>query len=119
MAIEVNKTGFEYAKRLIESGRVVIDEPGDWEKNLPDTEEQNRFIKESGMEAYAQWHLGVEKGASDENKGTYSFPYGDYEKVYRSGLIAAEQRAAQYHHGAVEQAAKDLLGMIPKKESSK
>ncbi len=116
MAIEVNQPGFEWAKRMIEEGRYVLDEHGDWDQINPDTSQQDEFIREHGVEAYGNWHLGVKVGGSYHEKTAYSFPYGDYHKVYRSGLIAAEERAAQYHHGAVEQAAKDLLAMLPEGE---
>lgn len=116
MAIEVNREGFEFARQLIEDGRYVLDEHGDWENVNPDTDQQDNFIRERGMKDFANWHLGIKVGGSFNEKSAYSFPYGDYHKVYRSGLIAAEERAAQYHHGAVEQAAKDLLAMLPEGE---
>lgn len=116
MAIEVNRKGFEFARQLIEDGKYVLDDHGDWDNVNPDTNQQDNFIRDRGMEAFGNWHLGIKVGGSFNEKGTYSFPYGDYHKVYRSGLIAAEERAAQYHHGAVEQAAKDLLAMLPEGE---
>lgn len=116
MAIEANREAVEFARQMIEDGRYVLDEHGDWDEINPDTDEENNFIRDRGMKAYANWHLGIKVGGSEEDKTTYSFPYGDYHKVYRSGLIAAEERAAQYHHGAVEQAAKDLLALLPEGE---
>ena len=112
MSIELNEAGFKYAQQLISEGRVDVDLHGDWDKINPDSEQQDRFVEEHGYEAFGEWHLGVKAGASHDTKGAYSFPYGDYKNVVRSGLIAAEERAAQYHHEAVRQAAADLLKLI-------
>ena len=116
MAIDANPEAVEFARQLIEDGRYVLDKHGDWDQVNPDTNEQDNFVREHGMKAYGNWHLGVKVGGSYNEKSVYSSPYGDFHKVYRSGLIAAQERAAQYHHGAVEQAAKDLLAMLPEGE---
>lgn len=116
MSIEVNQEGVEYAKWLIGEGRYVLDKHGDWDEINPGTEAQDEFIRREGMQAFGRWHLGLKPGASYEDKSAYSFPYGDYTNVYRSGLIAAEERAAQFHHGAIEAAAKELLALLPEGE---
>lgn len=41
------------------------------------------------------------------------FPYGDFRRLYRSGLIAAKQRAGEWDHDDVEQAADRLLQDVP------
>jgi hypothetical protein len=42
----------------------------------------------------------------------YEFPYGDFDKVHRCGIISAESRSGQYKHFDVEKAAADLFAMI-------
>ncbi len=116
MSIDANREAVEYARQLIEDGKFVNDKHGEWTEINPDTEAQNAYIHEHGMEGFGKWHLGIKVGGSYGEKGTYSFPYGDFEKVYRSGLIAAKERAAEFHHGAVEQAADDLLALLPEVE---
>lgn len=37
-----------------------------------------------------------------ERKGRYKFPYGDFEKVHRCGLLAAESRAGQRKYHDIE-----------------
>ncbi len=116
MDIEVNKESFEYAKYLINDGRFVADK-GDWTEVNPDTEAQDTYIHEAGMKGYAKWHLGIKQGGSYENKSTYSFPYGDFKVVHRAGLLAAEERAQQYEHLAVRDAARELLTLLDSKSS--
>ncbi len=113
MSIDVNRDAFEYARQLIEDGRYVLDDKSDWDQVNPDADHQKNFIRDRGMKDYGNWHLGVKVGGSYNERSVYSFPYGDYHKLYRSGLLAVQEQAAQYHHGAVEQAAKDLLAMLP------
>ena len=47
-----------------------------------------------------------------DEKGRYSFPYGDFENVHRCAVLSAESRAAQYKHDDVEAAAAHLHGML-------
>jgi hypothetical protein len=35
---------------------------------------------------------------SEDTKARYKFPYGDFEKVHRCGVLSAESRAGQYKH---------------------
>ena len=48
----------------------------------------------------------------EDTKGRYEFPYGDFEKVHRCGVLTAESRAGQYKHLDIENAAAHLHGMI-------
>ncbi len=112
MAIQLNQAGFDYAKKLISEGKVDDDLHGDWGAENPDREKQNRFIEEYGYESYGQWHLGINLDDGPETKEAYSFPYGNYTQVVRSGLIAAEERAAQYGYEEIRDAAKLLLSML-------
>ena len=52
----------------------------------------------------------VADAVSDPND--YGFVYGDFRRVHRSGLIAAEYRAAEWRHKEVELAAHDLLQLL-------
>lgn len=47
--------------------------------------------------------------ASEETKGRFAFPYGDFDEVVRSALVHGEQRASQNDHEAVREAFDDLL----------
>jgi len=48
----------------------------------------------------------------EETKGRYKFPYGDFEKVPRCGVISAESRAAQQDYDDIDKAIAHLHGMI-------
>lgn len=109
MAIELNNSGFIHARKLIADGHFVDDLHGEWSEINPGTEEQNRFIDAEGMALYGDWHLGKNPEDNPDRKEAYSFPYGNYQNVYRSGLIAAEERAAQYGYEDIRAAAEELL----------
>ncbi|MCW2597223.1 MAG: hypothetical protein JWP39_3111, partial [Jatrophihabitans sp.] len=47
-----------------------------------------------------------------ETKSRYKFPYGDFAKVHRCGVIAAEARAGQRKYFDIERAAAHLHGML-------
>jgi hypothetical protein len=61
--------------------------------------------------------LAVNEDEAQDQKERYDFPYGDFDKVHRSGLIPAQQRAGQYNHNEVEKAADELTAMSDERES--
>ena len=112
MAVKLNNRAFEYATDLIEQGKFVFDERDMWSEHQPSTQDENKFIKKHGFGEYGKWHLGIDIDEDEDNKERYKFPYGDFEKVHRCGVLSAESRAGQYKHFDIERAAAHLLGMI-------
>ena len=112
MSVKLNTTAVGQARELIEAGKVVRDERDDWSEVAPTSEEENAFIEKHGWGEYAKWHLGVDSEKSEETKGRYSFPYGDFSKVRRGGIISLESRAAQFGHDDIAKASKKLLEQI-------
>jgi len=110
MAVTLNNKAFTHAKGLIDAGKVVHDERDDWSEHQPSAKEQNTFIERHGFEEYGKWHLGIDKSEPEDSKKRYSFPYGDFRKVHRCGVISAESRAGQYKHFDIERAAAQLQG---------
>ncbi len=103
----VNDDGVAKAREMIDSHQYDVDT--EWDEAAPSTERSNEKIDRDGYDGYGQWHLAVDTEASEDTKDRYGFPFGDFRRVIRSGLIAAKQRAAQNDHDAVEKAADDLL----------
>jgi hypothetical protein len=112
MAVKLKKQAFEHATELIEQGKFVFDEKDMWSEHQPSTQDENEYIREHGFSEYAKWFLGMDTDEDEDNKGRYKFPYGDFEKVHRCGVLAAESRAGQYKYDDIEDAATHLHGMI-------
>src|SRR5712692_2280046 len=112
MAVKLNKHAFEHAKKLIELGKCVFDERDLWSEHQPSAQDENEYLKEHGFGEYGKWYLGIDTEEDEDNKGRYKFPYGDFEKVHRCGVLAAENRAGQYKYADIENAAAHLHGMI-------
>ncbi len=112
MTTKLNKKALEHARSLVKQGKVVKDERDDWSEAAPDAGEENKFLEKHGWAEYAKWHLGVDEDKSEETKGRYSFPYGDFSKVRRGGVISAESRAAQNDYDDIAKASKELLELI-------
>ena len=106
----VNPRAVERARELIDARQYVLD--SDWGDVQPKAAAENAFLASHSWEEYAEWHLGLTEGATDETKARYAFVYGDFRRVHRSGLIACVYRAAEWRHKAVERAAYDLLGHL-------
>jgi hypothetical protein len=112
MTITLNKDALAHAERLVASGDVTRDSRDDWSEHAPSTADENDFIEEHGWEEYARWHLGVDRSKSEETKGRYSFPFGDFRGVHRCAVISLEGRAAQNDHDSIARASKSLLERI-------
>ena len=103
----VNQAGTDKARQMIDANQYDVDT--EWSDAAPSTEESNAKIDRDGYDGYGEWHLAIDTEASEGTKDRYGFPYGDFRRVNRSGLIHAKQRAAQNGHDAVEDAAGKLL----------
>ncbi len=112
---KVNKDAVDMAKKLIDEGDVDI--KTDWSDAAPSTEDENSVIDSLVYDGYGQWHLGIEEGASEETKGRFGFPYGNFKKVNRAALIHAKQRASQNDHEDIVKAADELLQRVDDKNS--
>ena len=106
----VNPEAVARARRLIEARQYVLD--SDWGDVQPNAAAQNAFLESHTWTDYAEWHLGLTDGASEETKARYAFVYGDFRRVHRTGLIACVYRAAEWRHKDVELAAHDLLQLL-------
>ncbi len=112
MTIELNKPALRHARALVRDGKIVRDGQGDWSEAQPTPDEENAFIERDGWTEYSHWHMGIDKSADRQTKDAYSFPFGDFRKVHRSGVIAGEVRAAQFDHTEIRDALKKLLELI-------
>ena len=109
----VNKHAIAHARRLIEARRYVLN--SDWGEVQPTAEDENRYLKRHGWPRYAEWHLGLTKGANDETKARHAFVFGDFSRIHRSGIIACHYRAAEWRHKEIELAAHELLQVLDRK----
>ena len=112
MSVKLNRKAFEHGKELVNEGKFVFDERDAWSEHQPSAQEENDFIERHGFEEYGKWYLGINDEKPEDTKGHYEFPYGDFKKVHRCGVITAESRAGQYKHLDIENAAAHLHGMI-------
>lgn len=103
----VNESAVRRARDLIDGRQYVL--ASDWGEVQPDAEAENKYLEGHSWDEYAEWHLGLTEGATDETKARYGFVFGDFRRVHRSGLIACVYRASEWNHKAVELAAHDLL----------
>lgn len=114
MPIEVNKPGVAKAETLISNGDVDMTTAWDFS-----AEDGNAILGDPpDWAAYAEWFLAVDTSANEETKDRYAFPFGKGGKVYRSGVIAAKQRAAQVGYDNIMAAADALLTMIDEQEQN-
>lgn len=112
MTVKLNERAFEHGRNLIMAGRYIIDDRDAWSEHQPSAQHENDFIKQHGIAEYAEWHLGIDDEVDPQRKGRYKFPYGDFEKVHRCGLLAAESRAGQRKYYDIELAVAHLHGML-------
>jgi hypothetical protein len=108
--VQLNEAGRRKAKSMIESSQYVLE--SSWGAANPSADDENAFLDNHSWADFGAWHLGIDETADEETKDRYGFPYGDFRRVHRSGLIAAKQRAAQNDYSDIEQAADALLTLL-------
>jgi hypothetical protein len=106
-AYSVNDAAVAKARSLIDARQYVL--TSNWGEVQPDAAAQTAYLNDHSWQEYAEWHLGLTEGATEETKGRYAFGYGDFRRVHRTGLIACVYRASEWRHKDVELAAHDLL----------
>lgn len=112
MAVRLNERAFEHAKSLIDAGRYVLDDRDAWSEHQPTAERENEYIKRHGYGEYGRWYLGIDDEHDESTKAYYKFPYGDFTRVHRCGVLSAESRAGQRKYFDIERAAAHLHGML-------
>jgi hypothetical protein len=108
----VNARAVSHARRLIDARQYVLE--SDWGEAQPRAADENAYLKSHSWEEYAEWHLGLTEGVSDDTKARYAFVYGDFRRLHRTALIASVYRAAEWRHKEVELAAHELLQLLDK-----
>ncbi|MDQ5832412.1 MAG: hypothetical protein M3550_05045 [Actinomycetota bacterium] len=111
----VNDRAVSRARHLIDARQYILD--SDWGDDQPGAGDENKFLESHSWEEYAEWHLGLTEGATDETKARYGFVYGDFRRIHRSGVIACQYRAAEWRHKEVELAAHELLQLLDEKSA--
>ncbi len=112
MAVRLNAAAYSHAWRLVERGRLVLDERDDWSSHRTSATQENEYLKDHGFAEYGRWHLGVDDEYDRDTKRRYTFPVGDFEKIHRCGVLAAEARAGQNKYTDIELAVAHLHGML-------
>lgn len=110
MAVKVHNKAVTFATLLINQGR--INKNSAWENNKPSSDDENNYLDAHTYQEYGNWFLGIDPLLDSNTKEYYSFPIGNFKEIYKTGLIAAEQRASQYGHHDIKQAAHQLLALI-------
>ena len=72
---------------MVEKGRFVSDDKDMWSEHLPSSEEENKYIEKNGIKNYGKWYLGVDTDENEDTKGRYKFPYSDFSRVHRCGVL--------------------------------
>lgn len=108
MAILVNESGMEFAKEMIRSGNINMDSSWSFDAN-----DGNLLLgDDENWEYYGQHHLAVDTDENMDTKAYWKFPIAKDGVIYRSGVIAAKQRAGQMGYQNILDAADELLSEI-------
>jgi phage I-like protein len=113
MALNVNQKAVEHLRSLVNQGKV--DRDSNWSFSA---EDGNALLGADGSDwsNYSQIHLAVDASAAENTKARFHYPVGKDGKVYRSGIVAAKQRAAAQGEKDIEDAADGILQLIDKKD---
>lgn len=112
MSIVLNQLAFRQARALILDMDCVLDGRGDWTLHRPTRGMERRYFEAHGYSVYSAWFLGEDDGEPERTQRRCKYPYGDFKKLHRCGVLAVEQRARQLGYTDIERAATELQGML-------
>ncbi len=113
MALKVNQKALEHLRSLVSEGKVDRESPWDFT-----TEDIHKMLGKDGSDwsNYSQNHLAVDTSAAETTQEHSKYPGAKNDTVYRSGVIAAKERAAAQHEQDIVDAADGILQLIDKKK---
>ena len=112
MSVILIRRSFEHAQNLIKNFEYEYDNREEWSLHRPTRGLEKRFINEHGLSAFALWHLAEDNEIEERSLKRYKFPYGDFHKVHRCAVLAAESGAMRNEYYEVQTAAVYLHGML-------
>jgi hypothetical protein len=113
MSVKLNQRSYQYAQRLIENRRCVLDRKDDWTDHRPSRHAEKKVLeRKGGIAEFRRWHLGEDDEQEETSKSRYKFPYGDFANVHRCAVLAAESRGGQYGYTDIELAAAHLRTLL-------
>ncbi|MFL6583458.1 MAG: hypothetical protein ACJ8KU_02950 [Chthoniobacterales bacterium] len=115
--LQLNEQALQFARGLIEEGRVVNDKLGDWRAHKPSRDAANEFTRTHSFAEYSNWHLAIDETHGSETKARYEFLFGDFTNLHRCALLAVKSRARQHGHGDIGKAAEELLQLISERNA--
>ena len=114
MAIKLNESAVENAKKLIKAGEVEHGIKWNWQEHQATTDESDKFLNTHTVKEYGLWFLGIDTTVPDNDKDRYLFPYGDLKIVHKNALIEAKKQVTKNGYKPIEEAIDTLLAMIKK-----
>jgi hypothetical protein len=112
MSLKLHQSAYEYAQKLIQNRRCVLDQRRDWTGHKPARSAARKFLETHGLAEYGRWHLGEDDEEAEDSKRRYLFPYADFNNVHRCAVLVVEARAGQHKCTDIEQAALHLHAML-------
>lgn len=114
MANQLNSSSVDKLKAAVRNGNVNTSP--DWSFTSEDMDKLRGGDEGDNWDRVEDAHLAVETDAEPQTQARFAYPVakldGDSLVVYRSGTIAAKQRAAAEGDSSIENAADNLLSMI-------
>ena len=108
--MKLNLDAYKQAESLVLQAKV--DMLTAWSSAKPSQKTEEEFLGKHNREAYGKWFLGI--GQGENSRAQYDFLYGDFEKVYRSALVAIKEIAERDNYADIATAVKELLRQIDK-----
>lgn len=118
MANRLNESSVRTLKGLVRDGKV--NKSSGWNFTSNDMDELRGGDEGDNWERVENAHLAIETEAEEKTQSRFAFPVAkltdDGLTVFRSGVIAAKQRAGQTDDKSIENAADNLLQLLGDEE---
>lgn len=111
MAIQLNKQAFDNAAKIIKN-KLEVEHQTDWQEARPTPNDEVRYLDTHSLEEYGLWFLGINTQADPKSKSKFVYPYGDFNVLHKSALLASKKEAEKNKDHEIVKAIDQLLAMI-------
>ncbi|MDX2162800.1 MAG: hypothetical protein SF162_15885 [bacterium] len=108
MALHINRNAIPFAHQLIEAGARARSTR--WETTAPSLAQAERYRREQGDEAFANWHLAYDTDPGEAAR--CQFPIGDFTRVHENAVRAARRYGELHNVPELVEAADEILDLF-------
>jgi hypothetical protein len=119
MSLKLHQSAYDYAQKVVQNRRCVLDQPSDWTDHRPARNAEDKFIAVHGLAEFGRWHLGRTTRPPKAASVATSFRAATSRMFIVAQCWPAESLARRYKYTDIELAATHLHRLLDAMKANK